>query len=273
MRLGELEEKLNEILRPQDFKDFCPNGLIVDAFGNKNYGIHKVVTGVSLRKELIQRAADKGADVIFVHHANGFWNSDKNKCIDSSQFGNYVRMLIQNGISLFGYHLPLDAHETYGNNVSVFDALGLERTKLEDCSMPSDPRMNGICSLRSAPDRFMYNNIGYGGIGVITNELLHDVFPKGYQAFHFESGCEYNVAVCTGSAASEFDEVVKHGYTMLVTGEIRESTPILAEEYGVAVIAAGHHRTEVFGVQNIARLINSWELGVSAEFIDIDNSI
>ncbi len=271
MKLAELEEKLNEILRPQDFKDFCPNGLIVDAFGDKKHDVHKVVTGVSLRKELIQRAADKGADVIFVHHANGFWYSDKNKCIDNSQFGNYVRMLIQNGISLFGYHLPLDAHETYGNNVSVFDALGLEKTQWELCNRPFDPRLNGTNMRRKVADRFMYDNIGYGGPGVITKELLDKVFPKGYQSFNFESGKKYNVAVCTGSAASEFDEVVKHGYTMLVTGEIRESTPILAEEYGVAVIAAGHHRTEVFGVQNIARLINSWELGVSAEFIDIDN--
>lgn len=270
MKLAELEEKLNEILRPQDFKDFCPNGLIVDAFGDKKHDVHKVVTGVSLRKELIQRAADKGADVIFVHHANGFWNSDKNKCIDNSQFGNYVRMLIQNGISLFGYHLPLDAHETYGNNVSVFDALGLERTNWEPVKRDS------ICDVvysRQSPDRFMYNNIAYGGTGVITNELLYDVFPKGYQAFHFNPGCEYKVAVCTGSAASEFEEVVKRGYDMLITGEIRESTPILAEEYGVAVIAAGHHRSEVFGVRNIARLINSWEHGISAEFIDIDNLI
>ena len=273
MNLVELETRLNELLRPQDFKDFCPNGLIVDAVGDKKHKISKVVTGVSLRKELIQRAIRKGADVLFVHHPNGFWNSDKNKCVDNSQFGNYVRMLIKYGISLFGYHLPLDANDQYGNNVSLFDALGLQRTKWEDCSMPSDPRMNGIIARRSIPDRFMYNNIGYGGPGVITKELLDEVFPKGYRAFNFVPGVEYNVAVCTGSAASEFDEVVKRGYDMLVTGEIRESTPILAEEYGVAVIAAGHHRTEVFGVQNIARMINNWELDISAEFIDIDNPL
>jgi dinuclear metal center YbgI/SA1388 family protein len=270
MKLGQLEADLNDLLRPEDFKDFCPNGLIVDAFGDKNREVYKVVTGVSLRKELIQRAADKGADVILVHHVNGFWNSDKNKCIDNSQFGNYVRMLIQNGISLFGYHLPLDAHETYGNNATVFGKLGLEMPNWEPLEMDS------ICDTmisRQSPDRFMYNNIGYGGTGIITDELLHDTFPKGYQAFNFVPGAEYKVAVCTGSAASEFDEVVKRGYDMLVTGEIRESTPILAEEYGVAVIAAGHHRTEVFGVQNIARLINCWSRGVTAEFIDIDNPI
>jgi dinuclear metal center YbgI/SA1388 family protein len=265
MKLGELEEKLNEILRPQDFKDFCPNGLIVDAFGNKNREIHKVVTGVSLRKELIQRAADKDADVIFVRHPNGFWNSDKNNCIDNSQFGNYVRLLIQNGISLFGYHLPLDAHDTYGNNATVFMHLGLEKTVQKH-----ETKCDSFVSWLEA-ERFMYNNIGYGGTGVITTELLDKVFPKGYQSFNFESGKKYNVAVCTGSAASEFDEVIKHGYDMLVTGEIRESTPILAKEYGIAVIAAGHHRSEVFGVRNIAKLIES--MGVEAEFVDIDNPI
>ena len=238
MNLLTLETNLNNRLRPQDFKDFCPNGLIVDAVGDKTREVKKVVTGVSLSKELIEEAIKRGADVIFVHHPNGFWNSDKNKCIDNSQFGNYVRMLIQNGISLFGYHLPLDAHDT----LSWLEA-----------------------------ERFMYNNIGYGGTGFITTELLDKVFPKGYQSFNFESGKTYNVAVCTGSAASEFDEVIKHGYNMLVTGEIRESTPILAKEYGIAVIAAGHHRSEVFGVRNIAKLIES--MGVEAEFVDIDNPI
>ncbi len=265
MNLLTLETNLNIHLRPQDFKDFCPNGLIVDAIGDKTREIKKVVTGVSLSKELIAEAAVRGADVIFVHHPNGFWNSDKNKCIDNSQFGNYVRMLIQNGISLFGYHLPLDAHETYGNNATVFMHLGLEKS-VERHETKCDSYVSWLDA-----ERFMYNNIGYGGTGVITTELLDKVFPKGYQSFNFESGKKYNVAVCTGSAASEFDEVIKHGYDMLVTGEIRESTPILAKEYGIAVIAAGHHRSEVFGVRNIAKLVASW--GVEAEFVDIDNPI
>jgi len=265
MNLLTLETNLNNRLCPQDFKDFCPNGLIVDAVGDKTREVKKVVTGVSLSKELIEEAIKRGADVIFVHHPNGFWNSDKNKCIDNSQFGNYVRLLIQNGISLFGYHLPLDAHDTYGNNATVFMHLGLEKTVQKH-----ETKFDSFVSWLEA-ERFMYNNIGYGGTGVITTELLDKVFPKGYQSFNFESGKKYNVAVCTGSATSEFDEVIKHGYDMLVTGEIRESTPILAKEYGIAVIAAGHHRSEVFGVRNIAKLIES--MGVEAEFIDIDNPI
>lgn len=60
---------------------------------------------------------------------------------------------------------------------------------------------------------------------------------------------------------------------MFITGEIRESTPIFAQEHNMAVIAAGHHRSEVFCVSNLANYINESFNGVSAKFIDIDNPI
>jgi len=103
--------------------------------------------------------------------------------------------------------------------------------------------------------------------------MLAEVFPKGYQAFNFESGKEYKVAVCTGSASLEINEVYAQGYNMFITGEVRESTPIFAQEHNMAVIAAGHHRTEVFCVQNLAKWIDAKYDGVSAEFVDIDNPI
>ena len=58
---------------------------------------------------------------------------------------------------------------------------------------------------------------------------------------------------------------------MFITGEIRESTPIYSDETGMAVIAAGHHRSEIFGVENIANWLI--ENGVDARFIDLDNPI
>ena len=39
----------------------------------------------------------------------------------------------------------------------------------------------------------------------------------------------------------------------------------------MAVIAAGHHRSEIFGVENIANWLV--ENGVDARFIDLDNPI
>lgn len=265
MLLSELESRLNLLLTPGEFKDFCPNGLIVKG-SSGDPQVTSVVTGVSLRADLISRAIANGSNVIFVHHPNGFWFSDKEKRVLDTQYGEYMRMLLQNQISLFGFHLPLDAHPILGNNATVYKKLDLKGTVMQFSDRPNfDDKPN-------LPDRFMEANIGFGGVGVITDELLRKVFPHGYQSFGFESGKEYKVAICTGSGTSELEEARERGYNMFITGEIRESTPIYSAETGMAVIAAGHHRSEIFGVQNIV----DWlfiENGVDAMFIDLDNPI
>ena len=264
MLLSELESRFNLLLTPGEFKDFCPNGLIVKG-SSGDPQVTSVVTGVSLRADLIRRAIWHGSNVIFVHHPNGFWFSDKEKRVLDNQYGEYMRMLLQNCISLFGFHLPLDAHPTLGNNATVYNKLGLRGTVMQGADglyFDDKPLL---------PDRFMEANIGFGGVGVITDELLHKVFPHGYQSFGFESGKEYKVAICTGSGTSELEEARERGYNMFITGEIRESTPIYSAETGMAVIAAGHHRSEIFGVENIANWLV--ENGVDARFIDLDNPI
>jgi len=264
MLLSELESRFNLLLTPGEFKDFCPNGLIVKG-SSGDPQVTSVVTGVSLRADLINRAIENGSNVIFVHHPNGFWFSDKEKRVLDNQYGEYMRMLLQNRISLFGFHLPLDAHPTLGNNATVYQKLGLKGTVMQGADgiyFDDKPYL---------PDRFMEANIGFGGVGVITDELLHKVFPHGYQSFGFESGKEYAVAICTGSGTSELEEARERGYNMFITGEIRESTPIYSAETGMAVIAAGHHRSEIFGVENIANWLI--ETGVDARFIDLDNPI
>lgn len=264
MRLSELESRFNLLLTPGEFKDFCPNGLIVKG-SSGDPQVTSVVTGVSLRADLINRAVEKGSNVIFVHHPNGFWFSDKEKRVLNTQYGEYMRMLLQNQISLFGFHLPLDAHPTLGNNATVYNKLGLQGTVMQCAYGPY------FSDKPNLPDRFMEANIGFGGVGVITDELLRKVFPHGYQSFGFESGKEYKVAICTGSGTSELEEARERGYNMFITGEIRESTPIYSAETGMAVIAAGHHRSEIFGVENIANWLI--ENGVDARFIDLDNPI
>lgn len=269
MLLNELESRFNLLLTPGEFKDFCPNGLIVKG-SSGDPQVTSVVTGVSLRADLISRAIANGSNVIVVHHPNGFWFSDKEKRVLDTQYGEYMRMLLQNRISLFGFHLPLDAHPTLGNNATVYKLLGLKGTLIARSDRPNHPDrlMEGNTSFA---DRFMDGNIGFGGVGVITDELLRKVFPHGYQSFGFESGKEYKVAICTGSGTSELEKARARGYNMFITGEIRESTPIYSAETGMAVIAAGHHRSEIFGVENIATWLN--DNGVDARFIDLDNPI
>ena len=253
----DFEYRLNRLLEKDTFNDFCPNGLLVDSTGNPNRKIEKVVTGVSLREALIDEAIGRKADAIIVHHPNGFWKSEHDKRIVGDN-GKYVRMLIKAGIDLYGYHLPLDAHPLVGNNAQIYKMLGF-----------GDP---------THAHRFMEDNIGYVGSGTITEDILEATFYHGFQCLGkpLDLSRGHKIAICSGSGTSGLQYAYDIGCDVFITGEVRESTPIFAEEHDMTVLAAGHHRSEVFCVSALSHEINTNDSafpGVTAEFIDIDNPI
>lgn len=68
------------------------------------------------------------------------------------------------------------------------------------------------------------------------------------------------------------NEAFALGVDLYLTGEIKEETPIFVEEGRQNLIACGHHRTEVFGVEALAAKIKA-DLKIPASFINIDNAI
>lgn len=260
MKFAEFDSKLNNLLMPWKFDDFCPNGCLVEPFLGDNHRVKKVVTGVSLRDELIDRAIKAKADVLVVHHPNGFWKSEKDKRLVGT-FGRYMTKLVRHGIALYGFHLPLDAHEEVGNNICIARELQLG-DRAEDYEEPS---------------RFMEQDIGVIANTRVNKEVLDRAFPHGWQAFGPAlEDKPYIVGICSGSGTSGLQVAVDCGCTMFVTGEIRESTPIFAQENDITVISAGHHRSEVFCVRALAEYISARRdlfPGVRAQFIDIDNPI
>ena len=260
MKFSDFDSKLNKLLMPWKFDDFCPNGCLVEPFPGDNHQAKKVVTGGSLRDELIDRAIKAKADVLVVHHPNGFWKSEKDKRLVGT-FGRYMTKLARAGIALYGFHLPLDAHEELGNNICIALALQLG-DRGEDYEEPS---------------WFMEQNVGVIVNTRVNKEVLDRVFPHGWQAFGPAlKDQQYIVGICSGSGTSGLHDAIGCGCTMFVTGEIRESTPIFAQENGITVISAGHHRSEVFCVRALAEYISASRdmfPGVRAQFIDIDNPI
>lgn len=102
------------------YKDHIRNGLLVDG----GQDIRKVLTGVSFGDHLLDQAIQVRADCILVHHAHGFWDNQPRHLVGAH--GQRVRKLIQNNISLIGYHLPLDGHPGVGNNALLLQAVGAE---------------------------------------------------------------------------------------------------------------------------------------------------
>ena len=72
MTLKEFEAHINTLLSVKQFKDYCPNGLQVEACDS----VSKVVFGVTASEALIDEAIAINADAIVVHHGY-FWKGEQ----------------------------------------------------------------------------------------------------------------------------------------------------------------------------------------------------
>ena len=107
--LKKITNFLDDYLKINEIKDSSVNGLQVS--GKEN--INKIAFAVDACIESFAAAKEAGADMIIVHHGL-IW-----KGITSVTGITYDRLkfLIENEISLYAAHLPLDKHPEIGNNI------------------------------------------------------------------------------------------------------------------------------------------------------------
>lgn len=241
--------ELNNLLQPQFFKDYAPNGLQVQG----RAAIQTLVSGVTASRALIERAIALNADAIFVHHGY-FWKSE-DPTITGMKFQR-VKALLDHGISLFAYHLPLDAHPELGNNAQLAKVLGFT---IEGGLQPGEQRPIG--------------NVG-SLVQPLTLELLGALVAEklGRPPLLVRGGDHpiRRIAWCTGGAQGYIEQAVALGADAYLSGEISEQTVHIARECGIHYIAAGHHATERFGASAVGQHLAE-RFGLTHHFIDIDN--
>ena len=69
----EIIQYCDEFLEVDNYSDYCPNGLQVEGDGRK---VKKIVIGVSISLDLIEKAIREQADLIITHHGL-FWNKEE----------------------------------------------------------------------------------------------------------------------------------------------------------------------------------------------------
>ena len=250
VELNELESYCNELLNPAAFDDYCPNGLQLDAGVAE---IRRVVSGVTACQALLERAVDRGADLLLVHHGY-FWKGETQPLVGMK--GRRVRTLIQNGINLMAYHLPLDAHPGLGNNHQLAQRFGIEG------AAPLDEKEGllwcGILAQAESPAEFAQR---------IARSL--DRPP-----LHIAGGDHpvRRVGWCSGGGEGYLVQAAAAGLDAFVSGEVSEQTTHQARELGIHYFAAGHHATERYGVQRLGETL-AQQFGLWHEFIDIPNPV
>ena len=123
LQRDDLLSYLDNLLKPHQIKDYCPNGLQVQGSND----IKKIVTGVTASQALVDAAVAANADVLLVHHGY-FWKGES-QVITSLKY-NRIKALLDADINLVAFHLPLDIHPTLGNNAQLARLFGFDNTEI-----------------------------------------------------------------------------------------------------------------------------------------------
>jgi len=250
-QLDELIAALDELLEPATYEDLGPNGLQVPGARDVN----RVVTGVSAQRELIEHAVELGAQLVLVHHGL-FWDFHPTGLTPA--LAERLRPLFKHDISLAAYHIPLDAHERYGNNALLADALG--------------------CAAHEPWGEYKGRAIGRRGTfdPPLTVQELRDRVRAATRRDPLIQGAGpervRGIGLISGSAADALGDAVDDGLDAFLTGEPREHVMAEARESGIHFIAAGHYATETFGVRALGDLLAE-RFAIEHLFVDIPNPV
>ena len=238
--LPTIEAYLYELLGIDETPDEpgAHNGLQLSNDG----GVGSIGAAVDANLPVIEQAVERGVDFLLVHHGL-FWAG-----VEPIAGALYrkLKLAMDNNLAIFSVHIPLDVHETYGNNVRFAAALGMEETT------PFFPWKGILLGRRATVPRWSRTNL-LAKIEEVSGAAAHCA-PGGPEEVE-------EIGIITGGAGSEVAAVAREGIDTFITGEGPHYSYALAEELGVNLIYAGHYATETFGVIALARhLAQRYEL-------------
>jgi len=247
--LKQLTDYLDGLLEVERFSDYCPNGLQVQ--GREQ--VERLVCGVTASQALLDAAVARRADAILVHHGY-FWKGEDPRLIGMKY--RRLKTLLDAGISLLAYHLPLDAHPQLGNNAQLAKRLGFI--------------VEGGFGGGKGPDIGLYGRLESAQGGEALASRVAEAL--GRTPLHV-AGSEtdiHTIAWCSGGAQSYIEEAVALGVDAFLTGEVSEQTVHIARECGIHFYAAGHHATERDGARALGEHL-AQKFDLHQEFVDLDN--
>ena len=234
-------------LQTAQFKDYVPNGLQVE--GTER--IRKIAAAVTASRAAIDFAAQTGADALLVHHGM-FWKSEPAAITGWKK--QRIAALLAHGINLIAYHLPLDAHPEFGNNIQLAQRMGwIHEAAFGD---------QNLLNIGTLPE-------SQGSLKTLSARIAAET-GRAPTAIGRQDKPLRRIAWCTGGAQGYFQAAIDAGADVYVTGEISEAQYHLARETDTAFIAAGHHATERYGIQALAQAA-ARRFGIETCFFDENN--
>jgi len=251
LKRNELIAYLEQILTPNEFQDYAPNGLQVEG----RQQIRKIVTGVTANQALIEAAIKADADLLLVHHGF-FWKGEDARVIGMKQ--RRLKALLNANLNLAAYHLPLDAHPTLGNNAQLAQQLGITVKQRFSAGGTRD-----LLWLGELPEALSAQQLA---------KQLEQQLQRPPLLINAGEQMIKTLAWCSGAAQGFIEQALELGADAYLSGEISEQTVHIAQECGIHYFAAGHHATERFGIEALGTHLAE-QYSLEHQFIDIDNPV
>ena len=246
--LQDFSHYLEHLLSPTNFDDFCPNGLQVE--GKKE--IRRIGLAVSASLAVIEECVKREMDALIVHHGI-FWQKDP--YVVTGPKRRKLQHLLLREISLFAYHLPLDAHSQIGNNWKAARDLGFEA-------------LHPFC---------LQGKMAIGVKGRLASMSVETLQHKlesyyGHPA-HVALGGKREVcsaAIISGGAHRNISQAIQEDVDCFITGSFGEPIWDIAHEQKINFFALGHYATERVGILGLMAHLER-QFQVHCEFIDFPN--
>lgn len=245
MRLMELVSYLDQTLAVSEVVDACCNGLQVGRDGE----VTKIAVAVDANLRTFRQARAEGCQLIIAHHGL-IWDAPLR--LTGVEYER-VRFLIEQELSLYAVHLPLDLHPELGNNIQLLNGLGLQLGgpfgAYRGAHLGFWGTTASVCDREALVARMK----------ALTGEraILHGFGNRTVQ----------RIAVISGACSlSVLKESVAGGHDLVVTGEISHALFSFMEDHRLNVLCGGHYGTEQLGVKAVGRHLAD-KFGLGWEFI------
>ena len=226
---SDFENWIYQYMGISGFSDYLPNGLQVEGTDR----ISKVVTAVSINRHVIEEAIKVGAEAIIVHHGL-FWKNDEPTVTLYRK--QRIKLLLENEINLYAFHLPLDIHPEISHNRMILEGIGVESS-----AITPPPEFSGL----------EYGLIGRFSRGIEFKDLvsaLNSYLEVDSKYFNFGGERVETVLVVSGAGRTLLDKVLNLGVDAYITGDAQENTGYICKEMSFNYIYAGHYNTEKPGI-------------------------
>ena len=208
--------------------------------GNGEKEVTKVLLALDATEDVLNEAAEKGAELIITHHPVIFG------ALKEFHPKNIAFLAAEKGVAIISAHTCLDIAEG-GVNDCLAQALGLENVvKVDDGE--GLMRMGELEESLSCEEfvKYVAEKINVGGIKYTpTDKKIR------------------KVAVCGGSGGDLYPYAIKAGADAFVTANIKHNLWIEMRREGFCVLDAGHFCTENTVIEPLAKKL-------SANFVDAE---